>query len=62
LKDEPITSIFYPEELTLVEKPEIFRVVKVLKKVRDPISKKNRLFVKFVGYPDKFNDWIEEPI
>ena len=60
LKDEPITSIFYPEELTLVDKPRVFKVEKVLREERDPITKKRRLFVKFVGYPDKFNDWIDD--
>ena len=59
LKDEPITSIFYPEELTLVNKPEVFRVEKILRRGIDPVTKKRRLFVKFVGYPEKFNDWID---
>jgi len=60
LKDEPITSIFYPEELTLVDEPRVFRVEKIIRKGRDPVTKKRRLFVKFVGYPDKFNDWIDD--
>ena len=62
LKNEPITSIFYPEELTHVDEPQVFRVEKILRKGIDPVTKKRRLFVKFVGYPDKFNDWIEETI
>ena len=62
LKEEPITSIFYPEELTLVDEPQVFRVEKVLRKKIDPVTEKRNLFVKFVGYPDKFNDWIEESI
>jgi len=42
-----------------VNKPEVFRVEKILRRGIDPVTKKRRLFVKFVGYPEKFNDWID---
>lgn len=61
LKDEPITSIFYPEELSLVDKPSFFRIEKVLDTKTNPRTGKRKLLVKFTGYPDKFNRWINEP-
>jgi hypothetical protein len=38
--------------------PDVFRVEKVLKRrVRNKIKE---VYVRWQGYPDKFNDWIPE--
>lgn len=59
LGDEPITSIFYRDELTQVDKPEFFNI-KVLKTRKNPRTKKKELFIHWIGYPKKFDQWIDE--
>ena len=63
LQGESIDGFFYPEELTLVgvkratdadEEYKIERIVKSKGKGRN-----KELFVKWLGYPDKFNSWIK---
>ena len=49
---EQIQGSFYAQELQKVGEKELFRIEKVLK------EKKNEVFVKWWGYPDKFNSWI----
>ena len=53
LDNEEILGTFYGSELMLA-KQEIFRIEKVLR--RD--KKNKRAFVKWKGYPDKFNSWV----
>ena len=53
LDNEEILGTFYGPELMLA-KQEIFRIEKVLR--RD--KKNKRAFVKWKGYPDKFNSWV----
>ena len=55
LLGEDIKGYFYKQELQKVDQ-EIFRIEKVLKKY----YKNKRMFVKWKGYPDKFNSW--EPL
>ena len=56
LKDydgEKLKGSFYAQELQKVDKTDnIYRIEKVLK------EEKNRLFVKWLGYPDSFNMWV----
>jgi hypothetical protein len=52
--DEPIKGTFYKEELQKVIK-EVFRIEKVLKTRRR--AGKTEYFVKWLGYPEKFNSW-----
>lgn len=55
LLDEPLKGAFYREDLALVAEETLqqpFPIEKVLK--RDG----NHSFVKFIGYPNKFNRWI----
>ena len=59
LGDEPISSIFYNEELNPVAKPE-FVNIKILKTRIDPRTRKRQVFVHWIGYPDKFDQWINE--
>lgn len=53
---EEIKGTFYAEELQKVGRKNEFPIEKILKKRR----KKNVLeyYVKFKGYPEKFNSWI----
>ena len=56
LKDwsgEDLKGSFYSQELQKIEKTDdIYRIEKVLK------EEKNRIFVKWLGYPDSFNSWV----
>jgi len=50
--DTPLDGTYYEEDLQKVRVTDLFRVEKVLKR------EKNRLFVKWKGWPDKYNSWI----
>ena len=52
LLGEPIEGTFYEIELQKVNLPEKYAIEKILQK------KGNQYFVKWQGYPDKFNSWI----
>ncbi|XP_065645837.1 uncharacterized protein LOC136076292 [Hydra vulgaris] len=49
---EEIHGTFYEQELQKTNK-EIFRIEKVIRKL------KNKSFVKWYGYPDSFNSWLD---
>ena len=50
---EVLKGTFYPQELQKVSKTDdVYRVEKILKRT------KNRVYVKWQGYPDKFNSWV----
>lgn len=51
---QPIEGGFYNEELIHVKHPDVYLVEKVLKK------KGNKLFVKFLGFDDTHNMWINK--
>ena len=53
LLGEKITGSFYEAELSLSTQ-DVFRIEKVIR--RD--QKKKKAFVKWKGYPDKFNSWV----
>ena len=53
LLGEKITGSFYEAELS-PSSQDVFRIEKVLR--RD--QKKKKAFVKWKGYPDKFNSWV----
>ena len=59
LADEPITSIFYSDELNPVKKPEFFNI-KELKTRINPQTNKRQVYVHWIGYPKKFDQWINE--
>ena len=65
IKDEqsdPIIGHFYEKELLKVIVPDdkLYPIEKVLRKrVRNNVQE---MFVKFVGYPNKFNAWIQDPL
>ena len=56
LSNEPIAGSWYSWELQKVQKPDVFKVENVLKKVNG----RWRYFVKFEGYDDSFNDWVDK--
>ena len=51
--NDDIQGTFYEQELQLT-KQEAYRIEKVLKR------QKNKYLVKWVGYPDSFNSWIDK--
>jgi len=58
LLGEPITSLFYPGELIKVAEPQLYKVEKVIRRRINRVTKEKEAFVKWLGYPDKFNSWI----
>lgn len=55
LNDEPIRGTFYTQELQKIDKSileEPFKIEKVIK------TSKGKSLVKYLGYPDTFNQWI----
>ena len=59
---ERIDGFFYNEELALVERSRVdkereFKIERVIKTRGRGVKK--QLFVKWLGYPDKFNSWIK---
>lgn len=56
LADEPIEGTFYQIELQKVNLPESFKIDKIIRVKGKGASR--QLYVKWVGYPDKFNTWI----
>lgn len=57
---EPITSIFYPEEINEVREKDLYKIERVLKTRKNPTTKKVEYFVKWLGYPSKFNSWVKD--
>ena len=58
LNHEDILGTFYQQELQLVDKPSSYKIEKVLE--RKTVRGKQLLFVKWLGYPDSFNQWIDK--
>src|SRR5271156_827290 len=56
--EEEIIGSYYAEELQKVDKPEEYRIEKVLRTRGVGANKQH--FVKWVGYPDKFNEWVSD--
>ena len=60
LLERPIEGTFYEKELQKVERPDIFRVEKVLKKrIR---NNKEEYLVRWSGYDSDFYSWLDAPI
>jgi hypothetical protein len=60
LADDPIDGTFYESELQKVTKSGdiLYRVEKVLRKRKR--GKTKEVYVKWDGWPSKFNSWIPE--
>ena len=55
---ELIEGSFYEKELQKIQEPSVFKIEKVLQ--RKKIGNKNMVLVKWLDYPDQFNQWIPE--
>ena len=53
----PIEGSFYEQELLKTKQKDIFEVEKILKKKK--VKGKETYFVKYLGWPDKYNSWID---
>lgn len=51
---EDIAGSFYEEELQMVKDPDIFLIEKIIRR------KKDKVFVKWLGFDEKFNSWIHK--
>lgn len=62
LKGEEISGGFYPEEIQKVYfNPNAkFKIEKTIKRRKNPTTGRKELFVKWLGWPNKFNSWIDE--
>jgi hypothetical protein len=61
-EDDPVQGTFYEPELQRVRKDvnSLFRVKKILRKRRR--NGQREVFVKWLGWPKKFNSWILEDL
>ena len=57
MKSEPVLGTWYSWELQKVNTNNLYKIEKVLKKQK--FGGKWRYFVKFLGYDDSFNDWVD---
>lgn len=57
LQDEPIEGKFYEEELQPTDLKDFALIDKILQKKK--IKGKQMYYVKYDGYDDKFNEWID---
>ena len=61
LKDyngEIIEGSFYEQELQKTKQKEVYLIEKVLKTKK--VGNKKQYLVKWLGYPEKFNSWVDE--
>ena len=56
LMDEPILGSFYEAELQLVNPPDEWRIEKVIRRRKQ--GNKTQYYVKWRGFPTKFNSWV----
>ena len=57
---EEIEGVFYPEEVNKVVEPKEYKIEKVLRKRTNKSTLKPEYFVKWLGFPDKFNSWVQD--
>ena len=55
---DEIVGSFYMQEVQKVDKPEEYRIEKILRSRK--VGGRKEYLVKWVGYPDKFNEWVGE--
>lgn len=64
LNDKAIKGIFYEDEVQKVDKPEddVWQIDKILRTrvVKKGRNKIKQYFVKWFGYPEEFNSWVDE--
>lgn len=57
-QQQPIKGCFYEAELQKTTSPDIYLVEKILKQRKK--NHTNQLFVKWLGFPNQFNSWIDK--
>ena len=57
LNGDPITGVLYRDELTPTHLPEFFKIDVLKSKT---INGRKKYFVRWRGYPDSFNSWIDQ--
>ena len=57
---EGIRGMFYEPELQKVKAKDVYKIERVIKTRKR--KGKTEYYVKWVGYPDKFNSWVEDII
>ena len=56
-QDEELQGVFYDNELQRVVKPDVYIIEQVLK--TRGVGNQREYFVKWQGYPKKFNQWVK---
>ena len=56
--NEEITGSFYMQEIQIVDKPNEYGVERIIKTRQ--VRGKTQHFVKWLGYPDTFNSWVDD--
>ena len=58
--EEPITGLFYPEEIERVDKSgeATYKIEKIIRKRK--VNGHIEVLVKWKGWPTKFNSWINQ--
>lgn len=54
MEEKPIKGAFYNEELQTVKYPNVYLVEKILRR------KDNKVFVKWLGFDNSHNSWIDK--
>jgi len=57
LQNTPVKQLYYEPQLQVVTKPTEYKVEKILQ--TRTVRGKKQYLVKWQGYPDKFNEWID---
>ena len=57
--DEQVDGIFYEQELQKVSEPDAYKIEKIIKRKKDKNGNCIH-FVKWKGYPKKFNSFVNE--
>ena len=57
LNGDPITGVFYREELTPTQLPEYFQLDILKSKT---VGGRKKYFVRWIGYPENFNSWVDQ--
>ena len=53
-----IAGSYYPEEVQVVTKPQVYRIERVVQSRN--IRGHKQYLIKWLGYPEQFNSWIDE--
>ena len=54
LNNEKLQGTFYQEELQKTKQDDLYTIEKILK------TNKNKVYVKFKGYSNDFNQWVNK--